>query len=366
MAGTASSLTVQRVGVRGVSVPIRYVLGTSAASVTAVPLVLVSLQMSDGVVGHSYVFCYTASGAKAVAGHVTEAVELIAGRRLDPIELAGDLAKRYRLLGVTGTVRMALSALDCALWDAAASEAGLPLARYLGGECRPIQAYDSRGLGLMPAAELARETEALLERGLKAIKLRLGYPTLEEDLAALRAVRSIAPGDVEVMVDYNQALTVDDAIERGAALQAEPLVWLEEPIRHDDYRGAAEIARALDVPVQIGENFGGPFEMRRAVEAGASDLVMLDVARIGGVTGWMECAELANAAALKLSSHLMPELSIHLLAASPTAHYVEWVDWAEGLLVEPLRIDAGFITPPDRPGLGLCWDESKLARLDRL
>src|SRR5262249_31145474 len=151
--------------------------------------------------------------------------------------------------------------LDMALWDAAAKAAGLPLVELLGGRRRAIRAYDSRGLGLMQPEKLAEEAEALLRKGMSAIKLRLGYPTLEEDLAALRAVRGRIPREILVMTDYNQALTTEEAIRRGRALQAEGIAWLEEPIRHDDYRGNAAIARTLDVPLQIGENFNGPEAM---------------------------------------------------------------------------------------------------------
>ena len=195
-----------------------FALGTSAAIVTAVPLLLVDVYMEEGIVGHSCLFCYTASGAKAVAAHIAEAVELSKGRRSMPQSISKMLLRRFALLGVTGTVRMALSALDVALWDAAAAAVGQSLAALLGADRRPIPAYDSRGLGLMEPDRLANEAEALLARGLKAVKLRLGFATLAEDLGALRVVRERIPDDVLVMVDYNQALTTAEAIRRGHAL----------------------------------------------------------------------------------------------------------------------------------------------------
>ena len=143
---------------------------------------------------------------------------------------------------MTGIVRMALSALDMALWDALAIAAGLPLATLLGAAPRPIRAYNSCGLGLMSPHAAADEAEALLEGGFQAVKLRLGYPTLAEDLAVTRAVRARLPDAVQLMVDYNQALSRDEALERGRALQSEGVTWLEEPIRHDDLAGNAQIA----------------------------------------------------------------------------------------------------------------------------
>jgi mandelate racemase len=261
---------------------------------------------------------------------------------------------------------MALSALDVGLWDASAVAVGKPLAELLGAERRPIPAYDSRGLGLMDPEDLADEAETLLTSGLKAVKLRLGYASLADDLRALRAVRGRMPSDALVMVDYNQALTTTEAVRRGLALQEEGIFWLEEPIRHDDYRGSAEIARALDVPVQIGENFNGPEAMIDAISMHACDYVMPDVNRIGGVTGWMRAAGIASAHGVEMSSHLVPELSVHLLAATQTAHWMEYVDWADAILEEPLELRDGAATAPDRPGIGIAWSEEKIRRLDSI
>lgn len=362
----AEPLAIRAVTARAFRVPIRFALGTSAAVVSAVPLLLVDLQMAEGVTGRCYLFCYTRSGARAIAAHLEEAVEQVKGEAAGPQDLSRRLARRYALLGVTGTLRMALSALDAALWDAAAVAAGKPLAILLGASRRAIPAYDSRGLGLMDVARLEAEADALLAMNLRGIKLRLGYATLAEDIAAVRTVRRRIPGDVQLMVDYNQALTVTEAVRRGLALQHEGIAWLEEPVRHDDYGGNAEIARALDVPVQIGENFNGPESMLDAIRAGACDHVMPDLSRIGGVTGWMGAAGIAAARGIEVSSHLMPELSAHLLAATPTAHWIEYVDWADAILEEPVRPESGAITPAGRPGFGLAWSEDRLRHLEPL
>lgn len=196
----------------------------------------------------------------------------------------------------------------------------------------------------------------------RAVKLRLGYPTLEGDIAAVRAVKKRIGDNIRLMVDYNQALSLDDALARGRALDAEGIYWLEEPIRHDDYAGAAKLARELDVPVQIGENFSLPANMRVVIEQGAADYVMPDLERIGGVTGWLEAAAIAAEKSMPMSSHLFPEVSAHLLAATPTRHYLEHVDWANVLLRDTLRIENGHAVIPQRPGNGMVWNEEAVAR----
>jgi mandelate racemase len=214
---------------------------------------------------------------------------------------------------------------------------------------------------MLPGA-LAEEAEKLLAGGFRAIKLRLGYPTLAEDLAAVHAVKKRIPAGTALMVDYNQALRVEEALVRGRALDREAIAWLEEPIRHDDYDGAARLARELNVPIQIGENFSLLAGMRAALDARACDLVMPDLERIGGVSGWLQAAALAAERGVKMSSHLYPETSVHLLAVTPTRHFLEYMDWADKIVREPLRIVDGHAVIPDRPGSGMVWDAAAVER----
>lgn len=360
MSGTP--LTVRGVRTVAVKVPMTYALGTSAAIVREAPLLLVDLLTEEGVTGRAYQFCYTPAAAAAIACMVNDAVAAIRGDRVAPIPVWAKLAKRYTLIGVQGIVRMAMALIDVACWDAVAIAAGQPLAVCLGGASRPVRAYNSCGLGLMAPSAVADEAEKLLERGFGAIKLRLGYDTLEADLAAVHAVKRRVPESILVMTDYNQALTVAEAIGRGRALDGEGVYWIEEPIRHDDYAGCAKVAQAIGTPVQIGENFSQVFDMEKALTQDACDYVMPDLERIGGVTGWQRAASLAQASGIEMSSHLYPEVSAHLLAATPTAHWLEYVDWLDVLLQEPLRIVDGCAVPSPSPGNGLVWNEEAVAR----
>jgi mandelate racemase len=356
---TLPSLTVRALRATPVEIPPNFILGTSQAALTRIPLVLIDLETEEGVTGRSYLFSYLPAAVPGILGILGEVERLMRGERLDPVASWPGLSRRFMLIGVQGIVRMALAGFDVACWDALAVAAGQPLCRLLGAEPRPIPAYNSCGLGLthdLPA--LAAEAQQLLELGFHAVKLRLGYPTLGEDIAAVHAVRAAIGESAAVMVDYNQALTREEALARGRALDAENVVWLEEPIRHDDYAGAAELARALTIPVQIGENFSLPAAMQTALDAGAADFVMPDLERIGGVTGWREASAIAAERRVPMSSHLFPEVSAHLLAATPTCHYLEYVDWADVLVREPLIIRDGHAIVPTRPGNGLVWDDA--------
>jgi mandelate racemase len=345
-------LTVRAIRATPVEVPPNFVLGTSQGAFRQVPLLLIDLETEQGVTGRAYLFCYLRAAAPAIMSLLGEVERVVKGDTIDPSALWAKLTRRFTLIGVQGIVRMAMSGFDVACWDAAAIAAGVPLATLLGAAPKPIPAYNSCGLGLMDdLGALADEAEKLLAAGkFHALKLRLGYPTLARDIAALHAVRKRIGDDV------------DEALVRGRALDGEKIYWLEEPIRHDDYAGAARLARELKVPLQIGENFSLPAAMATAIEHNAADYVMPDLERIGGITGWRQAAHLAAANRIKMSSHLFPEVSVHLLAATPTGHYLEYVDWAAVLVEQPLVIADGLAQVPQRPGNGMVWDKAAVER----
>ena len=354
-------LTVRAIKAVGVAVPMTHALGTSRGTVTRAPLLLIDLETEEGVTGRAYLWSYLPEALPAIASILKAVLETVQGERVEPAALWERLYTRFTLIGVQGIVRMAMAGFDMACWDALARAAGVPLSGLVGGTRTHIPAYNSCGLGLMAPAAVADEAEKLA-RGFRALKLRLGYPTLKDDLAALHAVRKRLGDGVAIMVDYNQALSAGEALERGRALDQENIVWLEEPIRHDDYAGCANLARELKTPVQIGENFSLPSAMEAALAAGACDLVMPDLERIGGVTGWLAAAKIAAAHRMPMSSHLYPEISAHLLAATPTAHWLEYVDWADKIVTEPLEIRDGHAIVAARPGNGLDWNAAAVER----
>ena len=358
-----ADLTIREVRTTVVHVPMKRALGTSARRMDIAPLVLIDLETEEGVTGRAYVFCYLPAATVGVEAMLHDTAARVKGDRVAPRDLDAKLARHFRLLGVHGIVTMALAGFDGACWDALAVAAGIPLVTLLGGGVGPIQAYNSNGLSLMETGPLADEAEALLAEGnFSAIKLRLGYARLDEDIAALHAVRKRVPSGTVIMTDYNQALTVAEALERGHALDAEGLAWIEEPIRHDDYAGNAMLTRELTTPIQIGENFDTPNAMKEALSARACDYAMPDFARIGGVSGWIEASALAQAAGMKMSSHLYPEFSAHLLAATPTCHWLEYVDWAAPILKDPIEIRDGHAIIPNRPGAGIDWNKDAVDR----
>jgi mandelate racemase len=349
-------LTIRQIRARPLDLALSRPVETASGTLRSAPLVLVDLTTEEGVTGCSYLRTYTPVALGPLAQLVENVGALIEGDAASPQAIDEKLQSHFRLLGLQGLTGAALAGIDMALWDARARAAGVPLVSLLGGEPRPIPAYAS--LRTMSPAGAAAEAEAALAQGFTAIKVKVDRST---DLDAIRAVRSVAGDGVKLMVDYNQSLTVEEALSRVLELGDLGLHWIEEPTRADDYAGHARIADASRTPVQLGENWWGPHDLEKSIAAGSSDHAMFNVMRIGGVTGWLRAAAIAQAAGLPVSSHAFPEFSVHLLGVSPTCHMLEYAGHAGDILTEPIRIEDGHALPSERPGAGLEWDEEAVA-----
>jgi len=355
-----SSPTIQSISVRAVRVPMTEPHRTASGVITESPLVLTDAVTDTGVRGRSMIFTYTPAALKPTAELIRNLEPLVQGEALAPAEIEQKLARRFRLLGTQGLVGMALAAIDMALWDALARVNGLSLARLLGGIEKPVRPYGAVGYDGVEGC--GRAAEGWAKRGFSGVKAKIGYPTVQEDLAVVRAMRSAVGADVAIMVDYNQCLTPAEAVERLQVLDGEGLTWVEEPTLAHDYSGHAFVAREARTPIQCGENWWGILDMQHAIEAQASDYVMPDVMKIGGVTGWLRAASLAQAKGLRVSNHLWPELSARLLCCTPTAHWLEYADWWNPILVEPLAVDKGVAIPGHTAGSGVDWNEDAVDR----
>jgi mandelate racemase len=337
-----------------VLVPIRRPIRTASGFIPSFPVVLIDLVRDDGVVGRAYTQVYFQELLPALEGSIQSLASFIKGMLASPRDVYDFLLRRMRLWGAKNTFAAAMGGLDMALWDAHARGRNEPLYATLGAQPRAQKPYYS--VGLYDAGSVAEVAEESVADNYPGLKIKAGFPTLAEDIAAVRAAKRIL-GERALMVDYNQSLTFAEAMTRCKALDGEGLTWIEEPIANDDYEGNARLADAITTPIQLGENFSGPEDMQAALRAKAMDYVMIDPQFIRGITGWMDTAALARVAGVEMSSHTFIEASSHLLCATPTAHWLEHLDVVGQLVVEPYPLVDGMLTPPARPGLGLEWNQ---------
>jgi mandelate racemase len=357
MENIAPSITEVRA--RAVCAPLSRPIRTAAGTIPSAPLVLIDVVTDHEVVGRAYIFGYTTVTLEPLVTLIAKLKDMVIGKPVAPVERMQDFDRTFRLLGRQGLLGMAISGLDMAFWDALGRVSGLPVCALLGGSEKPIPAYDSYGI-IDPAHDLP-----LMERsrgsGFNAFKIKLGSSDLETDVDTVAAVREVIGPDARLMLDYNQTLTVPEAIRRSNRLSEFDIEWLEEPVPAEDLSGHAAVRTATRIPIQTGENWWFPEDVARAIRAQASDFAMLDLMKIGGITGWLRAAGQAEGASLPVSSHLFIEASAHVLAVTPTAHYLEFLDVASAITAEPSEIEDGALRPRG-PGLGFDWDEEAVIR----
>ncbi len=353
-------MQIRNITGRAVMAPLATPITTAQANIPAAPLVIVDVQTDADISGTAYVFGYTPLMLKPLVTFLDSLNDSLAGQPADPGHITTHTTAQFRLLGRQGMVGMALAGLDLALWDAAGKAADQPVATLLGADPRPLKCYDSQGI-FVPGRD-NRLIEASLAKGFQAIKVKLGFPTLAEDITALTALRALTGPDIDLMLDYNQGFDAAEAIHRIKAIEDAGLnlKWVEEPVPAEDTADYQAVRAAVSTPIQSGENWWHAADAERMINAGTTDLAMPDIIKIGGITGWQQATRICDQADIPVSSHLFIEPSAHALSATNGAHLLEWLDVAGGLMHTPQSLDNGYTTARG-PGLGIQWDDAKIA-----
>ena len=357
-----TALNIRDIRVRAALPPLPRPLSTASGKLTHAAVVLVDISLTGGLEGRTYLFCPRPDMVKAQIAVIEALAGLVRGQSCDPVAIGAFLDRQFLLFGSSGLVTMGRAAIDMALWDALARAQSVPLFRLLGAQETSVRAYDSSGLGISNLNDVVEEAHSFTARGFNHIKLRLGYPSVEDDLRIVDGLRAAVGPEIGIMVDYNQSLTLEDAKFRCAALDDRGLVWIEEPIHAADFEGAALLEATTRTPIQIGENFQSPRDAARALSITSSRYQMPDVMKIGGITDWLRVSDLTQAAHVPISTHLFPEVSAHLLASAPHGHFLEYMNWTDAILEQPLEPEGGLIELSETPGTGLDWDERAVSR----
>jgi L-alanine-DL-glutamate epimerase-like enolase superfamily enzyme len=337
-------------------IPLPAVLSDSThGEISHFELITARLRAEDGAEGLGYTYTVGAGGAAIRALIARDLAPLLVGADETRIEaLWQAMWWRLHYVGRGGPASFAISAVDIALWDLRARRHGLALWRLLGGHAPRVPAY-AGGIDLQfPLDRLLRQTEANLQKGFRAIKMKVGRPRLAEDLERVAALRTLLGPGTPLMVDANMRWSADEAIRASRALAAHDVYWLEEPTLPDDVAGHVRILRDGALPIAAGENLHTLAEFERLIDAGGVSFPEPDVSNCGGVTVWLKVAHLAEARNLPVTSHGVHDLHVHLLAAVPNASYLEVHGFGlERFMAEPLAIRNGVAEAPDRPGHGV-------------
>lgn len=301
------------------------------------------------------------SGTGAVGfgriGGAPDALAAVIKHELEPVVVGTDpacvrgthesLLRETEYHGSFGLAMFGIAALDTALWDCWGKALETPCWKLWGGVRDRVPAYAMVGWLNYDDAEVRQICETAMRQGFRAVKIKVGYPSLAEDVARVKTVREVIGDDAALMVDANQSLTTVEAIRRGRAFQDLGCVWWEEPIPADDVDGYARLVDALDIPIATGENLYTRPSFARFFRRNAVDVVQPDLRRSGGPTAMLQIGTMADAFRLRYASHGGGPEQMSVMACLPNAYYLE-----TGLLSEnsPFQIEDGCVRVPQGPG----------------
>jgi D-galactarolactone cycloisomerase len=285
---------------------------------------------------------------------------------MDPTQIDAIWDKAYvrgghKEFGTRGIGMVALSGIDIALWDILGQVRGVPVYQLLGGKCRDKVPVYATALYPEELSRVAAKARAFADQGFHGVKIKVGFD-LDQDLRIVRAVRRELGKDFIVMTDANQGYSLDVALQAAAGFADAGAFWLEEPLFVEDVEGHAVLRERGKVPIAVGENLHSCGAFRDYVVSGAADFLQPDVARAGGITEVKKIAALAGRHKTPVSFHTWGDgvalaASIHLAAALRDCIVME-LDYTynplrEELLREPFKLQGGFLTPMEKPGLGV-------------
>lgn len=357
-------LRLEKITIRAVNVPLNKPVIAHLGTFEKWPFLCLDAHTNKGLIGKSYIGPYLVDQLPVIAKCIEALSKPFLNQEIKPYNFFEEGFKKISLLGYQGISIYALAALDIAFWDVYAKAANMPLACLLGSDLKPVKTYNSRGLWLIPLNEIEKETNDLLENGsFNAVKVRIGRNKLKDDIYVIEKIRKTGGENLVIMSDFNQCYDYDTALKRMNELDDIGLYWFEEPINYRNFNDCAKLSSRIKTPISIGENFHGPYDLVNSIKANASTYIMPDLMRIGGVSGWLKSASIAEAYNLKFSTHLFPEVSAHLMNLTPTAHWLEWVDWANPILQDTgFRVENGKYYIPDIPGTGIEWNDTNIEK----
>ena len=345
-------------------VPLPAPIMSGLGPITTTGVLVVFLESDAGPIGENFVFTLNNKRLAVLDEMVRSLEPLVVG--LDPdftVQFWSDAWREINFVGHTGVPVVGISAIDGALWDLRGKLAGLPIHRLIGARRSTVPTYASAGLWMSSDIDaLQREAQGFVERGFRAMKMRLGKPTAAEDAARVAAVREAIGPDIALMADANQQLTEDRAIRLGRLLEPYGLTWLEEPLPAYDLEGVARVAAALDTPIASGETEYTRYGFRRMLTLRSADVLMPDLQRVGGVTEFLRVGHMADAFDVPVSSHLFPEMSVQLLASLGNATWLEHMPWFAPLYAGELAMHDGQVIVPEAPGWGIGLDPAAIRR----
>lgn len=343
--------------------PLSRPIADSTHSIPEIAFIVTRLTLDSGVTGEAYLLAFHYS-QQAIAGALRDIAPMAAGWEVNQ---TGNFIKHYEkeseYFGIKGIQRWALGSINIAMWDAWAKSLGVPVWKMFGTHRSRVPLYGSGGWLSYSIPELLDEVTRYVERGFRAVKIKVGSPDLQNDIERLTRVREAVGPHIQIMMDANQGMNLATASQLSAAARDLKITWFEEPLPNTDFAGYAQLRRVAGISLAMGEREFDLVALRELIANGGIDLWQPDILRLGSVEAWRASAALAEANHIPVLPHYYKEYDVPLLMTIPNANGSESFDWVDDLITNPIRMKDGFAYPNEGAGWGFAFKDARLKEL---
>ncbi len=346
--------------------PLSRPIADATHSIPAINFITARVTLADGTTGEGYLLAFHFNPV-AIRGALADVRALAVGHEVtDTRGFDQKCDQEFEYFGEVGLLRWARGVVNIAMWDARGRQLGQPIWRLIGDGAKAtrVPVYGSGGWLSYRDDELRAEVAGYVQRGFRAVKLKVGAREgIERDLHRIALVREAVGPDVRIMIDANQGLDLPGALALAERARGHGIDWFEEPLVHTDFDGYAALKTRAGLKLAMGEREFDLVALRELAGRKALDLWQPDILRRGGVEGWLDSAALARTHGLPVLPHYYKEYDAPLCCTIPQAYGVESFDWVDGIIDHPLRIEHGFAYPSDRPGWGFSFKPEALQEI---
>ena len=354
---------IRKYGLFKAKAPLSAPISDASHQLTEISFIVLRIETDKGITGEAYLLSFQYS-PNAIKGALKDVGEVVLGAPVsDPQTVFEQVNALTEYFGQEGVNRWAQAAFNIAMWDAHCREMKEPVWKVLGGTKKAVPLYGSGGWISYSEKELVDEVVRYKERGFSAVKIKVGRPDWREDLERLKQVRMAVGPEIGIMMDANQGMKVQNAVQLALAARDLGIEWFEEPFEHTNFRDYRFLKEQTGISLAMGEREYNIVALQELIRLNALDIWQPDLLRIGGVEAWRNSAMMAKAHHLPVLPHYYKDYDIHLLCSIDNGKAAESFDWIDPLIDHPLKVVNGTAAPHDRAGWGFQFKDSVLTEL---